>query len=134
MHDIIGTHVCHHLVSTIPFYHAGEASAAIRKVMGKHYRADRATPFMAAFWRNQRACRFVEETIQGSGVYFFRNLHGDGVAPKDLTGGKAEAEAEASSKGAESGVASGAVSMPGSADAKRRFSHSAARALPILAE
>ena len=36
-HNIIGTHVCHHLISTIPFYHAREASIAIREVMGKHY-------------------------------------------------------------------------------------------------
>jgi hypothetical protein len=70
-HDIIGTHVCHHLISTIPFYNAGEASKHIKKVMGVHYKADLETPFWTAFVRNQRTCKFVEETEgqEGSGVY-----------------------------------------------------------------
>lgn len=151
-HDIIGTHVCHHLVSTIPFYHAGEASDAIRKVMGTHYRADRATPFMTAFWRNQRKCKFVEESVEGSGVYFFRNLHGDGEAPKDLTAGKAAAAAEAATSSSSKTVGltaaqlrgttmenarSGAVVASGMASglnkkATRRLSHSAAKVMPIL--
>ena len=39
-HGIIETHVLHHYISTIPFYHADEATEAIKPVMGKHYRAD----------------------------------------------------------------------------------------------
>ena len=35
-HGIIETHVLHHYVSTIPFYHAEKATAAIKPVMGKH--------------------------------------------------------------------------------------------------
>jgi omega-6 fatty acid desaturase (delta-12 desaturase) len=31
-HHIVDTHVCHHLFSTMPFYHAQEATQAIRKV------------------------------------------------------------------------------------------------------
>jgi omega-6 fatty acid desaturase (delta-12 desaturase) len=80
-HDIIGTHVCHHLVSTIPFYHAGEASHAIRRVMGRHYQSDMRTGFLAAFWHNIRACKFVEESVPGSGVFFFRKLSGVGLPP-----------------------------------------------------
>ncbi|ELR03698.1 hypothetical protein VC83_06047 [Pseudogymnoascus destructans] len=132
-HDIIGTHVCHHLVSTIPFYHAGEASDAIRKVMGTHYRADRATPFMWAFWKNQRACKFVEESVEGSGVYFYRNLHGTGEPPKDLTGGKAQEVAEL--LGGKKGAATTTTGVAAASQAKRRLSHSAqmtAKALPIL--
>jgi omega-6 fatty acid desaturase / acyl-lipid omega-6 desaturase (Delta-12 desaturase) len=83
-HNIIGTHVCHHLINTIPLYHAREASTAIRKVMGKHYRSDTKTPFMIAFWKSQKECKFVKESVDGSGVYFFRNLHGVGVLPKIL--------------------------------------------------
>lgn len=88
-HSIISTHVLHHLVSSIPFYHAHEATAAIRKVMGPSYTADFETPFWTAFWRNQRDCKFVEESenADGTGVYFFRNLHGKGTPAKDLTEG-----------------------------------------------
>lgn len=124
--------MCHHLVSTIPFYHAGEASDAIRKVMGTHYRADRATPFMWAFWKNQRACKFVEESVEGSGVYFYRNLHGVGEPPRDLTGGKAGEVAELIREKKET-TATGGVAA--ASHAKRRLSHSAqmtAKALPIL--
>ncbi|KAM7206559.1 Fatty acid desaturase domain containing protein [Naviculisporaceae sp. PSN 640] len=85
-HNIIGTHVLHHLVSTIPFYHAQEATEAIKKVMGKHYHADTETPLLTAFWKNQRDCKFVEETVgmEGSGIYMFRNLHGRGERARDL--------------------------------------------------
>jgi omega-6 fatty acid desaturase (delta-12 desaturase) len=134
-HDIIGTHVCHHLVSTIPFYHAAEASVAIKKVMGDHYRADTKTNFMWAFWKNQRQCKFVEESVEGSGVWFFRNLHGKGSAPKDLTGGKArkvEVVEEKMEKVAEMKAMSTATSR--GVSAKRRLSHGVAGALPLLAE
>ncbi|KAM3065597.1 hypothetical protein ACMFMG_011307 [Clarireedia jacksonii] len=89
-HHIVGTHVLHHLVSTIPFYHAQEATEAIKKVMGKHYNADRTTPLLTAFWRNQRDCQFVEETpgMEGSGVFMFRNLHGRGAKPRDVRAGQ----------------------------------------------
>merc|ERR1711977_746895 len=40
LHGIVETHVLHHYVSTIPFYHADEASDAIKPVMGQHYRSD----------------------------------------------------------------------------------------------
>ena len=126
--------MCHHLVSTIPFYHAGEASVAIRKVMGTHYRADRATPFMTAFWKNQRACKFVEESVDGSGIYFFRNLHGVGEPPKDLTGGNPDAVLVGRKRVGSTASATGGVVAAGS-QAKRRLSHSAqmtAKSLPIL--
>jgi omega-6 fatty acid desaturase (delta-12 desaturase) len=84
-HGIVGTHVLHHLCSSIPFYHAYEATDAVRTVMGAHYREDRDTPLMKALFRNVRDCQFVEE---GSGVLFFRNLHGRGVKPRDVASGK----------------------------------------------
>jgi omega-6 fatty acid desaturase (delta-12 desaturase) len=87
---------------------------------------------MWAFWKNQRACKFVEESVEGSGVYFYRNLHGTGEPPRDLTGGKAEEVAElvGAKKAATTTTATGGVSAT-----KRRLSHSAqmtAKALPIL--
>ncbi|KAF3918548.1 hypothetical protein ABW21_db0208863 [Orbilia brochopaga] len=75
-HNIIGTHVCHHLISSIPFYHAREASVYIRIVMGAHYKSDTKTSFWTAFWNNRRSCNFVEETkgTEGSGVFMYRKL------------------------------------------------------------
>ncbi|KAE8441529.1 hypothetical protein EG329_004875 [Mollisiaceae sp. DMI_Dod_QoI] len=70
-HGAIETHVMHHHVSRIPFYHAIEATAAVRKVMGSHYQSDFKTPYIWAFWKNYRTCKFVEETEQSSQIYFF---------------------------------------------------------------
>ncbi|KAG0647599.1 Oleate Delta(12)-hydroxylase [Hyphodiscus hymeniophilus] len=142
-HDIIGTHVCHHLVSTIPFYHAGEASIHIKKVMGQHYKADTKTSFWTAFWNNQRTCKFVEESEgqEGSGVYFFRNLYNKPgqTAARDLTNGKiAEVRLEVREKEDIKPISSMATAMSSSRnlDARRRLSQSAQlRAnLPLLAD
>ncbi|KAG6988924.1 hypothetical protein G7Y79_00067g095390 [Physcia stellaris] len=72
MHGIVETHVLHHYVSTIPFYHADEASEAIKPVMGRHYRSDtREGPvgFLKSIWRSARMCHWVEpmEGAQGEG-------------------------------------------------------------------
>jgi len=144
-HDIIGTHVCHHLVSTIPFYHAGEASVHIRRVMGEHYKADVKTPFWTAFWRNQQSCKFIEESegMEGSGVYMYRNLSGVGsVKARDLTGGEKKVEVQgaplrASREDSTKPTAmQTAMSSGRNLDARRRLSQSAQlRAnLPLLAE
>jgi omega-6 fatty acid desaturase (delta-12 desaturase) len=139
-HDIIGTHVCHHLVSSIPFYHAGEASEAIKKVMGQSYmKADDTTGgvwgFWREFWTNQRKCKFVEETEgrEGEGVFMFRNLHGEGAEPVRF----------AAPKDKEGGDVMG-VKMPSGVGARRKsissrrlsqgVASSAAAALPLLAE
>ncbi|RDA91112.1 hypothetical protein CP533_6684 [Ophiocordyceps camponoti-saundersi (nom. inval.)] len=88
LHGIIETHVLHHYVSSIPFYHADEATDAIRPVMGKHYRSDvEGGPlgFIRALWRSARMCQWVEPSAeaQGSakGVLFFRNANGLGTKP-----------------------------------------------------
>jgi len=133
-HDIIGTHVCHHLVSTIPFYHAGEASVHIKKVMGTHYKADVKTPFWSAFWKNQRTCKFIEETegAEGSGVYMYRNLFNKPgqTQPKNLTGGAVKIM-ETKPSAMQTAMSSGR-----NLDARRRLSQSAQlRAnLPLLTE
>ncbi|EER27935.1 Oleate hydroxylase fah12 [Coccidioides posadasii str. Silveira] len=87
-HGIIETHVLHHYVSTIPFYNADEATEAIKKVMGKHYRSDTkggSLGFIRALWRSTRMCQWVEpsEGAQGEGkdVLFFRNRNGLGPRP-----------------------------------------------------
>jgi omega-6 fatty acid desaturase (delta-12 desaturase) len=142
-HDIIGTHVCHHLISTIPFYHAGEASIYIKKVMGKHYQADLETPFWTAFFKNQRSCKFVEETEgqEGSGVYMFRNLSNrDGeTQPQNLAGVERKAKSYDVAEGIKTTTATAtALSMAAArhSDARRRLSQSAQLSgkLPLLAE
>ncbi|KAH8645519.1 putative Delta(12) fatty acid desaturase [Xylariales sp. PMI_506] len=88
LHGIIETHVLHHYVSTIPFYNADEASEAIKKVMGRHYRADTkngSIGFLQAMWRSARMCQWVEPSEgakgEGKGVLFFRNRNGFGTKP-----------------------------------------------------
>ena len=70
-HGTTGRNVVHHHVSRIPFYYTPEANEAVKKVMGKHYQSDHQTPYLWAFWKNKRDCKYVEETEPGSGVYMF---------------------------------------------------------------
>ncbi|RCI08937.1 hypothetical protein L249_5118 [Ophiocordyceps polyrhachis-furcata BCC 54312] len=88
LHGIIETHVLHHYVSSIPFYHADEATDAIRPVMGKHYRSDTEggpLGFIRALWRSARMCQWVEPSAEAQGpakgVLFFRNANGLGTKP-----------------------------------------------------
>ncbi|KAK4941921.1 hypothetical protein LTR10_018251 [Elasticomyces elasticus] len=86
MHGIVETHVLHHHISTIPFYHADEATEAIKKVLGDHYRSDTkdgSIGFVKSLWKSFRWCNWVEP-VEGStgdagGVLFFRNRNGLGV-------------------------------------------------------
>ncbi|KAH8551139.1 delta-12 fatty acid desaturase [Umbelopsis sp. PMI_123] len=68
-HHISDTHVAHHFFSTMPHYHAEEATRHIKKVLGKHYHFD-STPIPLALWRSWRNCRFVED--EGD-VVFWKN-------------------------------------------------------------
>ncbi|RDW85092.1 hypothetical protein BP6252_02682 [Coleophoma cylindrospora] len=73
-HGAIETHVLHHHASRIPFYHAAEATAAMRQVMGTHYQSNFKTNYLLAFWRNLRNCRYVVERKEGSGIWFFDSV------------------------------------------------------------
>ncbi|CAA9963662.1 hypothetical protein CFE70_007693 [Pyrenophora teres f. teres 0-1] len=91
LHGIVETHVLHHYISTIPFYHADEATEAIKKVMGKHYRSDtKGGPmgFINALWKTARWCQWVEPSAEaegeGKGVLFFRNRNGLGIPPTKI--------------------------------------------------
>ncbi|KAI1073605.1 Delta(12) fatty acid desaturase [Whalleya microplaca] len=92
LHGIIETHVLHHYVSTIPFYNADEASEAIKKVMGRHYRSDTkdgSFGFIKAMYRSARWCQWVEPSEgargEGKGVLFFRNSNGLGTKPMKMS-------------------------------------------------
>ncbi|RCK63247.1 Delta(12) fatty acid desaturase [Candida viswanathii] len=82
-HDIIETHVLHHYVSRIPFYNAREATEAIKKVMGEHYRYEGESMWYS-LWKCVRMCQFVDDDKEDAkGVMMFRNVNGLGVKPKD---------------------------------------------------
>ncbi|EFA86687.1 hypothetical protein PPL_00489 [Heterostelium album PN500] len=66
-HHISDTHVAHHFFSTMPHYHAEEATKHIKKVLGKHYIFD-PTPIPKALWRSWRECRFVED--EGDVIFY----------------------------------------------------------------
>jgi len=79
-HEIIESHVLHHYISTIPFYHAGEATEAVKPIMGRHYRSDTrggAIGFLKALYVNMKSCQWVEPnagaTGENAGVMFYTN-------------------------------------------------------------
>lgn len=91
MHGIVETHVLHHYVSTIPFYHADEATEAIKPIMGRHYRANvegGSLGFVQSMWSSARWCQWVEPnegaTGEHSKVLFFRNRNGLGLPPAKM--------------------------------------------------
>jgi len=76
-HNITDTHVAHHLFSTMPHYHAMEATKAIRPILGEYYQFD-GTPVFQAMMREAKECIYVEQegTDSGSkakGVFWYNN-------------------------------------------------------------
>lgn len=68
-HHISDTHVCHHLFSKIPFYHAQEATEAIKAHIGEYYLKDD-TPIARATWRAFSNCLFIEDDAK---VVFYKS-------------------------------------------------------------
>uniref|UniRef100_A0A6V7QX24 Fatty acid desaturase N-terminal domain-containing protein n=1 Tax=Ananas comosus var. bracteatus TaxID=296719 RepID=A0A6V7QX24_ANACO len=73
-HHITDTHVAHHLFSTMPHYHAMEATRAIKPILGDYYQFD-ATPVLQAMWREARECVYVEpeDGANRKGVLWYNN-------------------------------------------------------------
>ncbi|KAI9124348.1 hypothetical protein K1719_004270 [Acacia pycnantha] len=75
-HNIADTHVAHHLFSTIPHYHAMEATKAIRPILGDYYHYDD-TPIYRALWREAKECLYLEPeqeaTSSPKGLYWYNN-------------------------------------------------------------
>ncbi|KAL6522401.1 Delta(12)-fatty-acid desaturase [Orobanche minor] len=73
-HNITDTHVAHHLFSTMPHYHAMEATKAIKPILGSYYQFDR-TPVYKAVWREAKECVYVEpdEGDKNKGVFWYNN-------------------------------------------------------------
>jgi len=70
LHHIVDTHVCHHLFSKMPFYHAQEATVHIKKVLGAYYLKDH-TPIAKALWRSFSDCQFIEDD---GDIVFYKNI------------------------------------------------------------
>ncbi|ESW17677.1 hypothetical protein PHAVU_007G259500 [Phaseolus vulgaris] len=72
LHNITDTHIAHHLFSTMPHYHAMEATKAIKPILGDYYHFD-GTSVYKAMWREARECMYVDEDSKNNGVYWYNN-------------------------------------------------------------
>lgn len=67
IHHDIGTHVAHHIFLSMPHYHLQTATAAIKPILGEHYRKSE-QPIWRAFINSYLNCHFVPD--EGSKVYY----------------------------------------------------------------
>lgn len=70
-HHIADTHVAHHLFSSMPHYHAQEATEALKPVLGDYYKYD-GRFVLKALWEDYSTCRYVAPDAPGSGVLWQR--------------------------------------------------------------
>jgi len=59
-HNIMDSHVAHHLFSTMPHYHAIEATPHLARKLGVYYKRDD-TNFLVALYRAFRDCIYVDD-------------------------------------------------------------------------
>lgn len=79
-HHIGDTHVAHHLFSQMPFYHAQEATEAIKKVLGDYYCHDE-TNVWQAVRRSWAYCKFVDPA--DGDVMYYHNYKMEYLAAKE---------------------------------------------------
>lgn len=69
-HHIADTHVAHHLFSTMPHYHAKEATAALIPILGSYYAQDNRNVFQA-LWTDWDLTHIVApDTHEGGPLWF----------------------------------------------------------------
>ena len=73
-HHITDTHVAHHVFSTMPHYNAGEATKALKPILGSYYQFD-STPVIEALWREFKECVLVkpDNHKKESGIFWYTN-------------------------------------------------------------
>jgi omega-6 fatty acid desaturase (delta-12 desaturase) len=73
-HHIGDTHVAHHLFSTMPHYHALEATAALKAKLGPYYVAKKGNPLTDLYptWRNCRIVQKVDHDVAGT-VFVYKS-------------------------------------------------------------
>ena len=73
-HHITDTHVVHHIFSSMPHYHAEEATKAIKPILGSYYQFD-GTPVLESLWREFKLCVFVDADshMLEDGVFWYGN-------------------------------------------------------------
>ncbi|BBH04335.1 Omega-6 fatty acid desaturase, endoplasmic reticulum [Prunus dulcis] len=74
LNKVFHTHVVHHLFSTMPHYHAMEATNVLKPILGEYYSFD-ATSIWKALWREARECLFIEPDEDGAqnDMFWYRN-------------------------------------------------------------
>lgn len=67
IHHNIGTHVAHHIFSTMPHYNLKRATAAIKPILGEYYHVS-SEPIWQTFWQSINSCHYIPDT--GQKVYY----------------------------------------------------------------
>jgi omega-6 fatty acid desaturase / acyl-lipid omega-6 desaturase (Delta-12 desaturase) len=72
-HHIADTHVCHHLFSQMPHYHAEEATEAIKPLLKGYYKKDDRNVWVA-MWDDWALCRYVapDDPNEDGGALWYR--------------------------------------------------------------
>ena len=71
LHHITDTHVCHHVFSKIPFYHAEEATKAIKGKLGNYYRDETDKSFFGALFENLKNCVALKRNEKFRGILWW---------------------------------------------------------------
>ncbi|KAJ7617262.1 fatty acid desaturase-domain-containing protein [Roridomyces roridus] len=75
LHSVARYHVIHHFFPKMPFYHAEEATRALKAFIGNYYMFSN-KPAFTALWDNYNSCQFVEDEGQ---ILFYRDKKGHAV-------------------------------------------------------